>query len=459
MFIVSATVALLVAGVLFVAGLRGQRIDDHPLCRRCGYDLTGKSADTTQCGECGSDLTAPKAIQLGHRVRRRGLVCLGIVLAVPSIGTLILGGWVQARHVDVTPYKPVWWLRWDLNGVSPAQTIALAELTARAQTGRLSAAQTAAIADTALAARAALAPSAAGWGAFIETARSAGCLDRPRWAAYLRQAVRELTIKVPPTRQGDPILFSVDLPRPFWNTATFMAFVDFGPLQVDGQDVATPSDPQSPPIGHWARIQVSGTSWGTSSRSPEVNGSRTRTLALGQHTASTVLQVDLYDSADAAILANGDTAPLDPRKRLTTFSLPVSTPFTITPARPTVPRVVVPAQRAAVAAAIRDVTVAQQDDHLVVVQARFDRPPVRVSFTAAVRSPGMPDLPIHGWMTCGAGRTAGANGATVASLGAAGQVDVVFRPGVDVTDEKSNLTPIWGEEVVIRGVPVTHGFR
>ncbi len=31
-----------VAGVVaLVLGLRGRRIDDHPICRKCGFDLVG----------------------------------------------------------------------------------------------------------------------------------------------------------------------------------------------------------------------------------------------------------------------------------------------------------------------------------------------------------------------------------------------------------------------------------
>ena len=34
-------VILIAATVLLIAGLRGRRVDDHPLCRRCGFDLIG----------------------------------------------------------------------------------------------------------------------------------------------------------------------------------------------------------------------------------------------------------------------------------------------------------------------------------------------------------------------------------------------------------------------------------
>jgi hypothetical protein len=35
------------------AGLRGRQIDNHPLCRRCGFDLTGRLAHSAKCAECG----------------------------------------------------------------------------------------------------------------------------------------------------------------------------------------------------------------------------------------------------------------------------------------------------------------------------------------------------------------------------------------------------------------------
>jgi predicted RNA-binding Zn-ribbon protein involved in translation (DUF1610 family) len=65
-----------------VLGLRGRAIDDHPLCVRCGYDLSRLPAD--QCPECGSALIRAGAVRVGHRQRRIGLVVAGglIVLAV-----------------------------------------------------------------------------------------------------------------------------------------------------------------------------------------------------------------------------------------------------------------------------------------------------------------------------------------------------------------------------------------
>jgi ribosomal protein L37E len=61
--ILAASVGL----ALTFRGLRGVRLDDHPLCRRCGYDLYGAPAGTTTCTECGADLARPRAMKIGHR--------------------------------------------------------------------------------------------------------------------------------------------------------------------------------------------------------------------------------------------------------------------------------------------------------------------------------------------------------------------------------------------------------
>ncbi|QQE13708.1 hypothetical protein JD969_09675 [Planctomycetota bacterium] len=43
--------------------IRGKRIDRHPLCRKCNYDLTGLPDPLTNCPECGHNLTSTKPIR------------------------------------------------------------------------------------------------------------------------------------------------------------------------------------------------------------------------------------------------------------------------------------------------------------------------------------------------------------------------------------------------------------
>lgn len=50
-----AAIWFLAALALLIRGWRGKRIDDHPLCRACGFDLSGNS-DAKSCPECGAAL-------------------------------------------------------------------------------------------------------------------------------------------------------------------------------------------------------------------------------------------------------------------------------------------------------------------------------------------------------------------------------------------------------------------
>ena len=133
-----AWIALLIAaGVaglgLTLLGLHGRRIDDHPLCRRCGFDLFGNPGATT-CTECGADLTRPRAVTVGHRVRRRGPLWAGAALLVPAV--LLLAGSVYVAF-DADAWQrnePEWWLVSDLDSPQSAPA-AVGELLRRTQAG------------------------------------------------------------------------------------------------------------------------------------------------------------------------------------------------------------------------------------------------------------------------------------------------------------------------------------
>src|SRR5215218_8796709 len=109
-------VAFIVAWIglaLLVIGWRGRRTDDHPLCRRCGFDLTGRPPDSTRCAECGADIATSRAIRIGHR-RKRGVVSL---LAMLTLG---VRAFVNFDDINLMPYKPAWLLVRDATGGTPA---------------------------------------------------------------------------------------------------------------------------------------------------------------------------------------------------------------------------------------------------------------------------------------------------------------------------------------------------
>lgn len=103
-------------------GVRGRRLDMHPICRRCGFDLIGLPPGVRVCTECGSDLNRRGATRLGNRAKRSWAIALGLL---PLISCVVLVGgwtWMYFRAVDPMTVKPVWWLRWEARSArSPSQ--------------------------------------------------------------------------------------------------------------------------------------------------------------------------------------------------------------------------------------------------------------------------------------------------------------------------------------------------
>lgn len=106
--------ALLIGIVLFAIGWRGKRIDDHPLCRRCSYDLVGTVELPAKCPECGSTLNNHRATRIGNRRRRRAMFTVGMVISLSSLTCGGLFSWSKAKDFDWYPYKPLWMLQTEI---------------------------------------------------------------------------------------------------------------------------------------------------------------------------------------------------------------------------------------------------------------------------------------------------------------------------------------------------------
>lgn len=209
----SAAFIAFAAALLYA--LRGRRVDDHPICRKCGFDLFGRPDGATRCSECGADLARRRATRIGRRARRRGLTRVagtGVLLCAVALSGV---GWLQLRGVDLQRHKPVWWLAREAGSRQPGtRDAALAELARRVADGKitnLSDAQLASLLDRAFAHQADTSQTwVPGWGLLIEAAHDAGRLSDDRWDRYrvqgfaLRLKVRDVI------RRGDPI------PIEFW---------------------------------------------------------------------------------------------------------------------------------------------------------------------------------------------------------------------------------------------------
>src|SRR4051812_13366141 len=132
-------IALPIVGVLLLRrGWKGYAIDDHPVCRKCDFDLTGKATDSTRCPECGADLSPPKAIRIGHRRKRKAPLAMGafclLLFAIALVPRFFAVNWVA--------YAPTWWLTRQITStVQTERSEAIAELGDRIIKGKLSDAQ------------------------------------------------------------------------------------------------------------------------------------------------------------------------------------------------------------------------------------------------------------------------------------------------------------------------------
>jgi hypothetical protein len=209
-----AVVALLSAW-LIVWGWRGRRLDMHPVCQRCGFDLFGLPPGRRVCSECGHDLNRRRATRFGNRRRRWRAIVLGTTPLVLCLTWFAAVTWVVGRDVNVSQFKPVWWLARELDGTdSKSVTIAMAyaELRDRMRSGAVSKEQVSALVDRGLAVQSDASRTWTGvWGQFIEFANDMGLVTPERWGRYVRQAI-ESSVEVsarPRVRRGDRLPASI----------------------------------------------------------------------------------------------------------------------------------------------------------------------------------------------------------------------------------------------------------
>jgi hypothetical protein len=183
---------LLALGVfLIVRGLRGRRVDDHPICRHCGFDLIGRAQGSDRCPECGADLNVPHAMREGRRVRRTGALASGAFLTALVLVFAGVGAWMALSDTNFRQYAPAWYLRREANGNDlKSRDAALAELDKRLVAGVLPQPQIDALADDALRLQADTSrPWTTAWGDLFEDAWAANKISPDRLGRYFDNAL------------------------------------------------------------------------------------------------------------------------------------------------------------------------------------------------------------------------------------------------------------------------------
>jgi hypothetical protein len=238
-----ASIAAAVPGlILLCLGLRGRRIDSHPLCRKCRFDLVGLYPGQDRCPECGTALgggdngigeagggehgstanpskAARKTIRIGHRRRLRTALVAAAVLLLASGALAGADIWGRASHFNWNTVKPVWLLLREGAGKDgPAADAALKELSRRFTADTLKPDQIQTIIEHALAQQADdKRPWRVGWGDFVESAWNNSLLSEKKMTRYARNAAR-LTLEVrKKVRRGDPLPAALNIS---WRTGS-----------------------------------------------------------------------------------------------------------------------------------------------------------------------------------------------------------------------------------------------
>ncbi|GEM_PF-3726368 len=195
-----------VGALLFVGGVRGRRIDDHPWCRRCRFDLFGSPAESSRCPECGADLDSRRAVRQGRRRRRPIVLSSGALLLVIA-GTLIALQVSGVRSkVNWIAYKPTWWLAIEARSPELAKSdAALAELGSRLRRDTLSQSRIDGLVKAAMSRfETPEVEVSRYWDAFMLSAWGLGHLNEPTARAYAIGLFQPEVVLEPATHDGLP---------------------------------------------------------------------------------------------------------------------------------------------------------------------------------------------------------------------------------------------------------------
>lgn len=204
-------VLVVVGLVLLVRGVRGRRVNDHPVCRNCRFDLVGVYPASQTCPECGADLVPTKAVRRGVRRKRRGSLAAGLVLFVAGAG---LGGtlaWGWGTNFNWNTVKPVWLLlREARSGNAAVRTAALDEFERRLNDDALPRGALRRVLDAGLDHQGDLAtPWNPEWGDVLITAIEKDLLTDAELERFLRHALNDTLEVRPEVRYGDPLPYQV----------------------------------------------------------------------------------------------------------------------------------------------------------------------------------------------------------------------------------------------------------
>jgi hypothetical protein len=441
MIVIVAVSLLFVFGVtLSVVAMRGRRVDDHPVCRRCRYDLTGLAdASSRLCPECGVDLSRPRAIAIGNRVRRSRMLAGATIAAGISVaifGALLAG---VASNPKYLVYKPLWWVKLDAVSSSSLQGDALAEILLRYDAHTIPASSLSPVVDDLLVRQAnPNLPWIGAAGDFIEGAHARGAANNAQWQRYFDQMVTASAVVRPVMCRGDPIPVHIKTTVRCGNKSNWGFRV--------GATIST--EPSARPEA-----------W---SSSPISLGTETWELSLEPPSEQLKLIPDGSTTIPLQATCEVHYIPWWPPsdKAVAVTHLQMNLPIVMKPtSQPTVQPFSDPSQRDAVARSMQLYTYSypSQKNGLGVGIVLYNGSPVPAAFEMCIRASGRE----YRWATlaCPPGKRTGISSiVTIYNLAAVSKVDFILRPSARAAASDFEMTRYWDQAIVFPDVPVARKF-
>ncbi|MBX3318085.1 MAG: hypothetical protein KF902_14610 [Phycisphaeraceae bacterium] len=491
---------LVIGGILLIrAGLKGRRINDHPICRRCRFDLVGLGAlshpatpDTApesgatkekvigsesrstqshpdRCPECGTDLTgttrrARRAVIDGERRKRWRFIVLGVVLLLAGLG---IGFWLSYKPLAKFPWTswmPDWVLAEMIDTPNPIRRDAVGrEIMLRINGDRFARNTTQRTIDSILRAHAApAAPWSPVMGDIVEAARAQGMVDDDTMRTYYTNIFSISAAARPTIGTEEPFVYQLAFAigkggngrtHPAKGDRDLKLVVSYRTIAIEFEDGTRH---ETNDLGGWFSI-ISGSSGSSSDRFAHQ-------LKPGKHTATLHAHIAAHETSDPATGMPTDQPLFEQR-----LALPLT--FRVTD-RTDIAAITDDAKRADMAAAFAvdhlkitpDTPENREPDQLayndrVDLHLRVSSPPLPYCFSAhlvladrvidiglisGVQSQGVNIFGLNDWHP---------DQEPLTKL----PVDFAtlhLTPNTEAAKSNINLKQIWGEAIVIENVPI-----
>ncbi len=437
-----AMCALAIGLALALIGWRGRRIDDHPVCRKCKFDLDGVFPAIRTCPECGRDLSNARSVGTGNR-RPRWIFLIpgGTLLAV----VLMTGGLIITLFFagsSLNKHKPAWILLLEARWTDAARASdAIDELVARYEGNDLSGGQIDRFVTLALDERAdENDPNLLQWIDTIEMLIGAGELSDDEFARYIQDRVVLSTRVRSRVQVGEDIPFVIGLGDIRVARRNFVVEVHVDKIRLGDVPIADTIQLRLPMRGRLSATTMAGISVSRLAGSME--------SGVGVHDLSADLTarirwLDRRAPGDAPVVV---TIHRHIRHRIEVVDEPV--PRAVRPNRK-----LREAMRSAFSKA--DIVVSEgHDAQEWIVSLNGVLAPMAVAFRCFYRLAGAGDL-LGGdsFVRFIPGKPQSVTYVIRApvDLGEASTIDIILRPDSELVFDLIDLSEIYGEDIVLEG--------